>query len=251
MSSMYKRQKEDFDNKVFAYLVKRLREPVTDTDAFHMGIVDEMGNQVKQTTPETKWACTDLDRLLFFLKTAMGDKFAKITSKYDNMDSLSIMSGRDIDTNSKVYDRVIALVEELAYLPPENRGEGQYIEESEEGLTREMRLQRAFTCAQFLMACIINNGTVASENVMDFDRDVLDAVESTFNIRGVGTYKDITDYLKAGKAIDYASVKTEGYVLAVRIAKTLVKANDTIFNPDRKDELNETSEWRALASYER
>jgi hypothetical protein len=101
------------------------------------------------------------------------------------------------------------------------------------------------------MACIINNGTVASENVMDFDRDVLDAVESTFNIRGVGTYKDIADYLKAGKAIDYASVKTEGYVLAVRIAKTLVKANDTIFNPDRKDELNETSEWRALASYER
>jgi hypothetical protein len=118
-------------------------------------------------------------------------------------------------------------------------------------MTMEQRLQRAFTCAQFLMFCIINNGTVQRETMMadTFDHDVLAATEATFNIRSVGTYADIVNYLKNGKVIDYANVKPEGYALAVRIAKALVTANDTIFNNDLNNVLNEAKSWRTLSTY--
>jgi hypothetical protein len=99
------------------------------------------------------------------------------------------------------------------------------------------------------MACIINNGTVAREGVMDFDQDVLETVEETFNIRSVGTYAEIVDYLKKGRVIDYANVKPEGYMLAVRIAKALMEAEGTIFNKERALPHNDAADWRTLSSY--
>lgn len=43
MAELYKKEKQGFDQMVYAYLVKRLREPIEDTDAFGTGIVDERG----------------------------------------------------------------------------------------------------------------------------------------------------------------------------------------------------------------
>ena len=156
----------------------------------------------------------------------------------------------DVDKNMPVYKKVVGLVEEISYLPNDNRGAGAFQEDSgEEGMTLDLRIQRAFTCAQFLMACIINNGTVAREGVMDFDQDVLETVEETFNIRSVGTYAEIVDYLKKGRVIDYANVKPEGYMLAVRIAKALMEAEGTIFNKERALPHNDAADWRTLSSY--
>ena len=251
MAEIYKKTKEDFDKAVYAYLVKRLREPVNETDAFGTGILDESGAEVQPGNPNSNWAYTDLDKLVAFIKSAMGTEVNNLPSVFDGFDSLVLMNKMDLVKNVPVYRKVIGLVEEISYLPPENRGKGEMQKFSdEEGMPMEMRMQRAFTCAQFLLQCIINGGTVANENVMDFDHTVLDSTEGTFCIRSVGTYKDITDYLKNGRVIDYAHVKPEGYLLAVRIAKELVKANDTIFNPDKDNVLNEAKSWRTLSTYE-
>lgn len=250
MAEFYRKKKEEFDREVFAYLVKRLREPFEAKDGFGKRISDDSGNMVGKLDDGSRWAFTDLDRLVAYLKTTMGTAVDRLTSKYDGVDSLSLMFGMDTDKNMPVYKKVVGLVEEITYLPAENRGAGAFQENTDEGLSLELRIQRAFTCAQFLMACIINNGTVAREGVMDFDNDVLDTVEQTFNIRSVGTYAEIVDYLKKGRVIDYANVKPEGYLLAVRIAKALVQADDTIFNKERSLPHNDAADWRTLSTYE-
>jgi len=251
MAEFYKKKKEDFDGMVLAYLVKRLREPFTDKDGFGTKITDDAGNQVSQVNPDNKWAYTGLDRLLALVKTKLGPDVERLPSKFDGVDSLTLMFGMDVDKNMPIYKKVVGLVEEISYLPADNRGAGEFQEDSsEEGMTLELRIQRAFTCAQFLMSCIINNGTVAREGVMDFDKDVLETVEETFNIRSVGTYKEIVEYLKKGRVIDYANVKPDGYLLAVRIAKTLMGAEDTIFNKERSLPNNDAADWRTLSSYD-
>lgn len=253
MAAIYKKTKQEFDQTVYEYLVKRLREPVEQTDAFGCGLIDERGAERPGANQENAaWAYTDLDKLIFFMKSAMGSAVDTLPSVFDWIDSLAIMNKADLVKNVPVYRKVIGLVEEISYLPPENRGVGKMQPEADDAtLTMEQRLQRAFTCAQFLLYCIINNGTVQSENLMvnTFDQEVLAGTEATFNIRAVGTYSDIVNFLKKGKVIDYASVKPEGYALAVRIAKTLVTADDTIFNKDTTLMLNDAKSWRTLSTY--
>lgn len=253
MAAIYKKTKQEFDQTVYEYLVKRLREPVEQTDAFGCGLIDERGAERPGANQENAaWAYTDLDKLIFFIKSAMGSSVDTLPSVFDWIDSLAIMNKADLVKNVPVYRKVIGLVEEISYLPPENRGVGKMQPEADDAtLTMEQRLQRAFTCAQFLLYCIINNGTVQSENLMvnTFDQEVLAGTEATFNIRAVGTYSDIVNFLKKGKVIDYASVKPEGYALAVRIAKTLVTADETIFNKDTTLMLNDAKSWRTLSTY--
>lgn len=253
MAAIYKKTKQEFDQTVYEYLVKRLREPVEQTDAFGCGLIDERGAERPGANQENAaWAYTDLDKLIFFMKSSMGSAVDTLPSVFDWIDSLAIMNKADLVKNVPVYRKVIGLVEEISYLPPENRGVGKMQPEADDAtLTMEQRLQRAFTCAQFLLYCIINDGTVQSENLMvnTFDQEVLAGTEATFNIRAVGTYSDIVNFLKKGKVIDYASVKPEGYALAVRIAKTLVTADDTIFNKDTTLMLNDAKSWRTLSTY--
>ena len=253
MAAIYKKTKQEFDQTVYEYLVKRLREPVEQTDAFGCGLIDERGAERPGANQENAaWAYTDLDKLIFFIKSAMGSSVDTLPSVFDWIDSLAIMNKADLVKNVPVYRKVIGLVEEISYLPPENRGVGKMQPEADDAtLTMEQRLQRAFTCAQFLLYCIINDGTVQSENLMvnTFDQEVLAGTEATFNIRSVGTYSDIVNFLKKGNVIDYASVKPEGYALAVRIAKTLVTADETIFNKDTSLMLNDAKSWRTLSTY--
>lgn len=252
MADLYKQTKFDFDQAVYAYLVKRLREPIENTDAYGAGIIDENGAETPRATNSAnmKWAYTDLDKLIAFIKSSMGTEIESLPYVFDSIDSMVLMNQMDLVKNVPVYKKVIGLVEEISYMPSGNRGSGAMQQSTdEEGMTMEMRMQRAFTCAQFLLQCIINNGIVASENVMDFDHTVLDSEEATFNIRSVGTYKEIVDYLKKGNVIDYAKVKPEGYALAVRIAKVLVTADDTIFNKDINAVNNEAKSWRTLSTY--
>ena len=255
MAEVYKKTKQEFDQSVYAYLVKRLREPVENTDAYGCGIIDERGAETPRakSNPNDAWAYTDLDKLIFLIKSSLGTTVDTLPSVFDWIDSLAIMNKADLVKNVPVYRKVIGLVEEISYLPPENRGAGNMQQVSDDPeMTMEQRLQRAFTCAQFLMHCMINNGTVQSESYManTFDTEVLAATEATFNIRSIGTYKDIVDYLKKGRVLDYSQLKPEGYALAVRIAKALVTADETIFNKDTGNQLNDANSWRTLATYD-
>lgn len=244
MSRWYKSKKQEYDNKVYAYLVKRLREPIDKSDAYFMGNVDEIGNDLGQKPSD--WAYTKLDKLLIKLKAAMGQQnIDALDNTYDNVDFLSVMNGvDDVDKYCKSYDKVIGLVEESTYLPPEQRGKGDFIEqEDEQGLSKVERLQRALTCATYLLFSIKNNGVLVKER--DFNDLVLPAVEATFNVRSVGSVIEIASYLKNGGCVDYANVTNEGYLLAVRIAKALEKAG--LLNNPNENVDNVCRSWRSLA----
>lgn len=244
MSRWYKSRKQDYDNKVYAYLVKRLREPMDKTDAYFMGNIDEMGNDMGQKPSD--WAYTNLDKLLIQLKTAMGkDRLDALDNTYDNVDFLSVINGvDDVKKYVQSFDKVIGLVEEATYLPPEQRGKGDFIEQEDElGLSKVERLQRALTCATYLLFSIKNNGALVKER--DFNDLVLPAVEATFNVRSVGSVTEIASYLKKGGCVDYANVTNEGYLLAVRIAKALEKGG--LLDNKNENVDNVCRSWRSLA----
>ena len=47
---LYKQRKEEFDNQVFLYIMKRLFEDRDESDACHEGIIDGIGNVLENTT---------------------------------------------------------------------------------------------------------------------------------------------------------------------------------------------------------
>lgn len=244
MSRWYKSRKKDYDSKVYAYLVKRLREPFNKSDAYFMGNIDDMGNDLGQKPSD--WAYTNLDKLLVQLKLAMGkERLNSLDNTYDNVDSLSIINGvDDVNKYNQAFAKVIGLVEETTYLPAEQRGKGDFIEQEEEkGLSMTERLQRALTCATYLLFSIKNNGVLVKEK--DFNDLVLPAVEATFNVRSIGSVTEIASYLKEGGCVDYANVTNEGYLLAVRIAKALEKSG-MLNNPNENVD-NVCRSWRSLA----
>lgn len=67
---------------MLTYLIDKLNVPFTDTPAYECGIIDENGHQVK--TPETvmeERCFTPLDKYIFRLKRAFGDKLESINTE--------------------------------------------------------------------------------------------------------------------------------------------------------------------------
>ncbi|MCQ2123331.1 MAG: hypothetical protein MJZ25_04020 [Fibrobacter sp.] len=215
MSRWYKQKKEEFDNMVYGYLIKRLKDPIDQSDAFFMGSVDEFGNELKN---ESNWAYTKLDKLLIAIKRSLGqDVINKLPNDYNDVDTYSLMNGAvDPKEYSSAYKGVISLVEECQYLPPEQRGHGDYVDDDPE-LSVPERIQRALTCANYLMFAILNNDAIPSS--IEFNDTVLPSVEATFGIRSIGSDIETADYLKAAGLIDYKNITNQGFVLAVRLAK--------------------------------
>ena len=84
MSRLYTKKKQEFDDTVYGYLMKRLSMPITDTDAYHTGHVDEKGNELK--APDD-WSYTRLDKLVFDLKAILGDRVKNLGKAYADVDA--------------------------------------------------------------------------------------------------------------------------------------------------------------------
>lgn len=241
MSRWYKKQKQEFDDMVYGYLVKRLKSPIESSDAFHTGSIDEFGNEMKEGT---SWAYTKLDKLIIQLKAALGKEGIKnIADDFSDVDSYSLMQGA-VDTKDyrTKYDGIVSLVEECEYLPPEQRGKGDYIEPKDD-LTKDERIQRALTCASYLMYAMKHNDDIPNEG--QFNEEVLPSVEATFCVRSIGTCAEISDYLRKGGVIDYKTITKDGYILAARLAKWIV-AHDLCANGMNNVD-NMCKSWRTLA----
>lgn len=244
MSKWYKNKKEEFDNIIYGYLVKRLRTPIDQTDAFFTKHIDEIGHELKS---DNDWSYTKLDQLLNTLKIAIGqENLQKLTSDYDEIDSFSLMNGPVDSSKYKTkFDRIVALVEECSYLPPEERGKAEYVDDDdEETLSKVERIERALTCANFLMYALKNNDDIPTER--QFNEDVLPSVEATFSIRSIGSYSEIMGYLKTNGLITYKMITPEGYVLAARLAKWIVGKELAEHGMDNSD--NYRKSWRTLAT---
>lgn len=222
MAQLYKDSKEQFDAKVYGYLVKRLTEPYESTDAFGMGHIDEHGNEAN---PAEDWSYTKLDKLVFDLRAALGDGIKKIVKEsYDGVDSLALMkSGLDPKEYLAKYDAIVKLVEETAYLPDGQRGKGGRSEDTvESGMTREERVSFALTVATALMASMIKDHVVS---VTEFDDEVLLDTEATFGIRSLGSAKEVLGYLRSNGLSNGREITSEGVRLAYRISRVIAENN--------------------------
>lgn len=246
MATHYRNRKKEFDDIVYAYLVKRLRCPTDRSDSYFTGAVDDMGNPIGEHPAE--WAYTNLDKFVARIKSMLGERGVQsLTADYDDIDPMYLMNGGKVEGYWDRFDPVISLVEETAYLPPEQRGRGEYTEgDSEEGLTKEQRLERALTIANFIIASIKNNGELISEE--SFNNYVLPSVEATFNVRSVGSRGELIDYMKKGGLCDYRQLLPEGHLLAVRLAKHIAKS-ELCHGDGDEDDYGRL--WRQLASYGR
>lgn len=219
MAKYYRGRKQEFDDMVYGYLLKRLREPMDRTDAFCSGRVDEFGNALGKTND---WAYTKLDALLFRLRAKLGNAINDIEDTYGDVDTLSLMNGSVDPTEYKrKYTPVVSLVEEASYLPPEQRGfDGIISEESD--MTMPERISFAMTVATYLLYCIKLDRIPTQP---EFDKEVLAATEGTFGIRSLGSCQDIESYLRKSKLINGRNLENHGYLLAVRIAKVVAANN--------------------------
>ena len=245
MAKLYKTKKVEFDDMVYAYLMKRLRCPVEKSDSYFTGAVDDMGNPIDPAY-KGSWAYTQLDKFIMQLKGLLGEKgIAALSADYDDLDAMYLMSGGKTDGYWKKFEPVIALVEETSYLPPEQRGRGEYVDDEADGMTKEQRLERALTIANFIIAAIKNNSELVSDDT--FKEFVLPSVESTFNVRALGSRNELIEYMKKGGLADYRQLLPEGHLLAVRLAKYFI--SNELCSHNSEDRENYARLWRQLASY--
>jgi len=65
-----------------AYLIKKLSQPISESQAFLKGIIDANGNIIRRPlTLEEKYAYTPIDAYIFKLKTMLGNKLSLLNHK--------------------------------------------------------------------------------------------------------------------------------------------------------------------------
>jgi hypothetical protein len=241
MARFYREKKKTFDDTVYGYLAKRLATPVTDSDAYHTGHVDEMGNELK--APDD-WSYTRLDRLVFDLKTILGDRVDRIGNPYADIDAYALMNG-NIDTAKYVskFTPVLSTIEEASYIPAALRGRSGETDETSD-LSMSDRISFALSIANFLLFAArlgrFPNGT-------EIDEEVLPSVESTFGIRSLGSQEEFIEYARNAGISDGRGLNNDGYVLLVRTARKIVPAG--IMKPRAcAGDFNQSEQWRTVAN---
>lgn len=240
MAKLYKEKKKEFDDIAYGYLVKRLSMPITDSDAYHTGHVDEMGNELKK--PDD-WSYTRFDRLIFDLKSILGDRVNNLGKQYADIDAYALMNGR-VDTKKymSAYQPILSIIEEAAYLPPELRGKaGETNETSELPITD--RISFALSVANFIL---FSARFGRFPNEVEIDNEVLPSVESTFGIRSLGSQAEFLDYAKSAKITDGRGLNNNGYVLLVRAARKIVSSD--VLKPRGNGDFNQSEQWRTVAN---
>lgn len=241
MAKIYTERKKNFDDMVYGYLIKRLVEPVKSSDSYGNGHVDEFGNEING---EEDWSYTKLDKLVFDLKAMLGPNVGKIAAgAYQDIDTLSLMTGLDTDGYGDRFRPVVSLVEEASYLPASTRGfDGIMSDDSE--LSKAERVQFAMTVASFMMMCLRKDRMVTEQ---EFDDHVLNATEATFGVRAIGSYGEVLDYLKKAKLADSRDLSRDGIVLLSRIAMMVGRNGLCVGDGSHEDDMS--ASWRKLGNH--
>lgn len=78
---MSNERKENIDNILTYIFIKKLIQPITQTDAYRQGIVNNAGRVMKKPeTEKEKQAFTTFDKLIFKLKRLLGSKLINLNS---------------------------------------------------------------------------------------------------------------------------------------------------------------------------
>ena len=98
-------QAEQTNNSlIFGYLVEKLNQPITDTRAYQLGVIDEDGIQIKNpSTYMEQLSFTPIDRLVCRLKRSFGDRLGTI-----NLDML-IESAYSFDKEDGIFSEKVSV----------------------------------------------------------------------------------------------------------------------------------------------
>jgi len=242
----YKEEKHKFDEQAFVYLMKRVFEDYDESDACHSGVIDGIGNVIGEPDGKSEWSYTMLDQFMNMIKQNLSeDALRNIFSDYSHMrdiDPLFIIKNGDVDYSKYIecFKNVVTKVNDKSFLPEYLFHEDTYIEE-EEGLNFTDQVSRSLTIGTFLLYTLRNN-----RNLVDVDfSDILESVESTFNMRPFGTFDVISSYCKDHGLIDSAMITEEGIRLLVVIAKEVTDGD--ILTKSKELQHNHRANWIKLS----
>lgn len=249
MADQYKKTKLEFDNKIYVYLMKRLFDDIQETDACNMDIIDSMGNIIGNADKSDKWAFTMLDKFILILKKQIGDTNIKaLVSNFEyikNIDPLFIMnmrSGTNLHEVKDTFDKIVTLVNDKEYLPESLYHDDSYVEINEEVLNYCDYVSKSLTIATFLIYAIRVDRIPTS---IEFDGSIINSVESTFNVRSLGTFDEIKKFCEDNKLIDHTKITSEGIKLLVKLSKIIKNGNILSNSTDRIE--NQSHNWKRLA----
>ena len=245
----YSDKKKEYDNAAFLYIAKRLFDDLDESDAAEEGLIDGVGNVLKDVDNTNDWAFTALDRLLLMLRQQVGeDNIRNMLQHYSftkDIDPLFIMShGNEYNYGKlrRVLGPIVTKVEDKSYLPEylfhdENE---EYIED--DGLTFDEKVRRAFTVASYLLYSIRNNQV---PNKVVYDKNIIPSTELTFAIRPWDDFDSIVEFCDEHKLTYGKEITGEGIRLVVELAKLFHEGELLIKDSSRIE--NQCKNWEKLA----
>lgn len=249
MSKIYKENKTKVDTSVFPYLLKRFLEPMEESDASNMEIIDSVGNKLSEVTSDNSWAFTSLDKLVVLLKTSIGEaRLNNMLSNYSylkDIDPLFIINNPTADFKKvkETTDKIVTFVESRTYLPEDLYHDESIVNEFSSSLNHTDIVSKALTICTFLLYSIRYDRIPTS---IEFDHNILISVEATFNMRSIGEYEQILKFCNEYKLIENELISKQGMVMIVKVAKVMVDGGILSYSTDRIE--NQANNWKRLSS---
>ena len=249
MSKIYKDNKTKFDANAFSYLVKRFLEPIEESDACNMEIIDSTGTKLTEVSHDNSWAFTSLDRLVILLKTAIGeDRLTNMLSNYTylkDIDPLFIINNPTADFKKvkDTTDKIITFIESRTYLPDDLYHDEAVASEFDKSLNYNDMVSKALTICTFLLYSIRYDRIPTT---VEFDGNILLSVEATFNMRSIGEYDQILKFCNEYKLIENESISKQGMIALAKVSKVIVDGGILSYSTDRIE--NQSNNWKRLSS---
>lgn len=103
--------KDSVENTITAgYLITKLSQPIEETQAYQLGIVNESGVKIrKPETPDERQAYTLIDAYIFKIRRALGEQLNLINSEL----YLNTSIHTDIDNYAKLYENKCLIKEQI------------------------------------------------------------------------------------------------------------------------------------------
>ena len=238
----YKDQKQTFDNSVMSYVAKRILQDIPDTDAYKAGIIDPVGNEIKD---EKSWAFTNFDRFILAIKQRIGeDSLRDLISVYENhsdYDPLRIINSVTKPLDAKELNTlksIVSKIESLEYLPDGSEPTGDFLAESNDSF--ETRASKSITLASMLLHALRTSHLPTS---VEFDK-LKTSVECTFNMRAFDDYKELMGFITDNKLYTMAQLTKKTIRTLASVAKEFVDGNILSTSDDMN---NQARNWKKLA----
>lgn len=242
----YSEKKVDFDAKAMRYIAKKIFEDIEDSEAYDANIIDSVGNEIDNLTEKNAWAFTHFDKFILALKQMVGqEKLRDLLSHYEwiqYMDPLFIINmdeNTDFDKAREYLGKIITKIDDISYLPSELEHDKEYLEE--DNLDFCKKVSKTLTIITFLLYALRHQSIPTS---IDFVKNIIPSVETTFHIRPAGTFDECLEFCKKYKLIDSSNITNEGIRKIVSIAKDLVAGGLLTSKEERVE--NQTRNWKSI-----